>query len=64
MANLPLAILCSTIVPISPSFFTVTASVVEMEPQGPGTFGWSRSWSRSWSRNVEVLALAPGQLKS
>jgi hypothetical protein len=32
-------------------------SVVEPEPQGAGTFGWSQS------QNIEVLALAPGQLK-
>jgi hypothetical protein len=35
------------------SFWNIS-SVVELEPQGTGTFG------RSWSRNVEVLALAPG----
>jgi hypothetical protein len=32
-----------------------TISVVEPEPQGAGTFGWSR--------NIEVSAPTPGQLK-
>jgi hypothetical protein len=35
--------------------FSVFSSVVDPEPQGAGTFGWSR--------NIEVSAQAPGQLE-
>jgi hypothetical protein len=35
----------------------IAISVVEPDPQGAGTFGWSRSW------NIEVSAPVLGQLK-